>query len=60
MTMEARKQIVDMIVSDISGRAGLGDEWNSIDEDIQLEIKQDWEKIINRSIESMCLRTCPI
>ncbi len=50
MNCEKTKQIaeyaVDLIVSDISDRSGIGNEWEVIDEDIQEEIKKYWRTII--------------
>ena len=38
--------IIEQIISDISDRSGIGNEWETIDEDIQSKIKQHWEVII--------------
>lgn len=38
--------IVDAIVDNIKGRSGGDHWWDSIDEEIQLEIKDEWEKIV--------------
>ena len=38
--------IVDAIIADLSDRAGLGNEWNSIDEYIENEIREEWIEII--------------
>lgn len=37
---------VDMIISDLSGRRGLGDEWDNIDGTTQREIRSKWARII--------------
>lgn len=45
------ESIVDAIWSDISGRKGIGDELERIDEDVQLEIKSAWKKRIDAAID---------
>ena len=35
-------EIIDKIIADISGRKGLGDEWDQIDDDIKAEIRAEW------------------
>jgi hypothetical protein len=40
------KLIVKDILYDLTGRKGLGDEWDSIDGDIQDEIKQEWTEMV--------------
>lgn len=40
------KQIVKELISDLTSRKGFDGIWSSIDEDIQLEIIEDWENII--------------
>jgi hypothetical protein len=45
---EISEGIVSEIIKDISDRRGLSHEWNSIDEDIQEEIKDSWMKIIKK------------
>lgn len=39
-------KIIDVIIDDISGRKGIGDEWYQIDDDIQEEIKATWREKI--------------
>lgn len=34
--------IVDAIIADLSGRKGLGDEWDVIDDEIRAEIRAEW------------------
>lgn len=34
--------VVDSIIEDLQGRRGLGEEWDSIDSDVQEEIRQKW------------------
>jgi hypothetical protein len=41
----AAQYIVDQIISDISDRCGLGNEWESIDGDTQDAIKEQWKYI---------------
>ena len=45
---EEIKKVVEEIVSDLSDRKGIGDEWGQIDSDIQEEIKEKWFNIIKR------------
>lgn len=40
--MATEEKMVDAIVKDISGRCGLGNAWEEIDEDIQEEIMRTW------------------
>jgi hypothetical protein len=35
-------EIISKIIEDISGRKGIGDEWEDIDEDIRKEIIDEW------------------
>ena len=44
--MGKAEEIVDLIISDIKERKGIGNEFESIDEWIQEEIKTEWTKII--------------
>jgi len=46
MDQNTASDIVDAIVDDICDLAGLGNEWESIDEKIQDEIKERWIEII--------------
>lgn len=47
MTIEKiSENIVNDIVSDITDRRGLGDEWENIDKDIQKEIIESWKDIV--------------
>ena len=41
------KWIVNAIITDLSGRKGIGDEWDQIDSEIQDEIRSYWQKIVN-------------
>lgn len=43
MTFEQRAElIVDALILDLSGRTGLGDEWDRIDSEISAEIRARW------------------
>ncbi len=44
---DAVENTVLAIIKDISGRKGLGDEWDNIDGDVQAEIQQAWEEVVN-------------
>ena len=48
---EKAKKTVDKLISDISGRKGIGDEWDSINSSIQEEIKETWTNIIIKEIK---------
>jgi len=41
-------ECVEAILEDLTDRSGLGNAWESIDEDIQNEIKETWANIIER------------
>jgi hypothetical protein len=47
---EVAKTIVNRIISDLTGRSGLENEWDSIDEDIQNEIRETWESIVTEEL----------
>jgi hypothetical protein len=42
--------IVDEIIADIQGRSGMDGMWDSIDEEVQKEIKEEWVSIIRHWI----------
>lgn len=44
--------IVDGIIADLSDRSGLSDEWDTIDEDIQSEIREEWIEIVLKGGEA--------
>jgi len=44
------KIIVGKIEEDLSGRAGLSNEWDQIDDGIKQEIRNSWMKIIDKEI----------
>lgn len=41
--------IVSAIVDDLCDRAGLGDEWYQIDDDIRAEIVATWKAIVEKA-----------
>jgi trans-2-enoyl-CoA reductase len=43
---EQAKRIVDAIISDLTDRRGLRQEWEEIDSDIQNEIREAWTRIV--------------
>jgi hypothetical protein len=43
---------VHAIIDDLSGRKGIGDEWDQIDPDIQDEIIEEWEEHVRSAIAS--------
>ena len=43
---------VNSIIQDLAGRNGLSDEWDQIDQDIQLEIRQEWERRVRNCISA--------
>jgi hypothetical protein len=47
---EKIKCVINEIIKDISGRRGLGNEWETIDDDVQEEIKDSWKSIIKKYI----------
>ncbi len=46
------EKITANLICDLSGRAGIGDEWDGIDSEIKDEIIARWEKIIERLLKS--------
>lgn len=46
MIEKTAKTIVKKIVADLCDRGGLQNEWDSIDADIQKEIKDKWMEIV--------------
>jgi hypothetical protein len=40
-------QPVDKIIADIEDRAGLGDEWDQIDDEIKDEIRERWAQWVH-------------
>lgn len=43
------EQIVDAIISDLTGRAGLGNEFEGCDSGIQAEIRETWIEIVRNN-----------
>ena len=44
--MKTTPASIEQIIEDLRDRAGLGDEWDGMDPDIQEEIKKKWIKIL--------------
>lgn len=44
-------RIVNAIIKDFTDRRGLRQVWEEIDEDVRLEIKTEWIKIVQEEIE---------
>jgi hypothetical protein len=42
MTRNQAKAIVNKIINDIHGRKGIGNEWDMIDSEIKVEIRNAW------------------
>lgn len=40
------------IISDLKDRRGLRHEWDQIDDDIKTEIRKEWIKIVERTLET--------
>lgn len=49
MTLE--EKIVKAIISDISDRSGIGDEWGQIDKSTQIDIKLEWQEMVKKIID---------
>lgn len=49
--MDRLNDAVDKIVNDLTGRKGLRQEWDNIDEEIQNEIKEQWVEILKESLQ---------
>lgn len=52
MNRATAAKIVDAIIVEMSGRMGLGDEWDGIDEEVQAEIREDWITIVLEESET--------
>lgn len=50
MAESVAKTVVASIVDDLTGRSGLGDMWEGIDEGIQAEIVAEWEDLTNKAL----------
>ena len=51
MRIDIIRNIVDDLIYDLNCRSGLGNEWDQIDDDIRLEIKERWVEIIPNHIK---------
>ena len=51
--IKAARKAVKAIIDDLSDRRGLRQEWEGIDEDIQLEIKAEWAKMIAKEFDAL-------
>jgi hypothetical protein len=47
------ESIVNDIVKDISGRCGIGNEFEQIDADIQAEMVGDWQAIVTKHLKAI-------
>jgi len=45
--MDKSEKIVKALISDLTDRSGFGNVWDSLDDEIQTEIKREWKNIIN-------------
>lgn len=45
--------IVDKIIDDMTDRRGLRQEWDGFDDDIQREIREEWERIVDQVLTSV-------
>ncbi len=53
MSSSLAKTIVDAIVNNLTDRKGLRHEWDNIDADVELEIRDEWAEIVDASIASL-------
>lgn len=51
-SFDTAERIVSAIVSDLTGRKGLGDEWDQIDPDIVDEIQSKWVELARGEIRA--------
>lgn len=51
-TKEKAKEVVELIVRDLSGRRGLRHEWDQIDDEIRTEIRREWVKLTLKILEA--------
>lgn len=49
MMDETATKIIDLIISDIEDRKGIGNEWEEIDDDIKEEIRNEWIDIVKNN-----------
>ena len=45
------EMIVDILIDDLTDRAGIGSEWYGIDTDTQDDIKEEWKRLILEVLE---------
>ena len=50
ITKQQARKIVKAIISDLSDRSGLGNEWEMCDSDIQKEIIESWIEILLENV----------
>lgn len=43
---KAAKKIIKLIEQDITDRSGIGNEWETIDDECKKEIRDEWQQII--------------
>lgn len=48
--MRKAKEIVDAVIDDLSDRRGLRHQWNLIDYNIKVEIREAWEEIVTKAL----------
>lgn len=48
--MSKAREIVEAVLSDLTGRGGLDGAWDSIDPEIQGEIKDDLTEIVSKKL----------
>lgn len=56
LKQEIAQLAVDMIVDDLTGRSGLQNAWEEIDDDIRDEIVDKWRKIIETAMDGYSKR----
>lgn len=50
---KAADKIVTAILNDLTGRKGIGDDFDCLDEDIQREIKTSWKRVVSDELVAM-------
>lgn len=50
MASDAAKKIVEAILQNLTDRRGLRQEWDQIDDEIQNEIREAWERIVDATL----------
>lgn len=46
------EKIVDRLLRDLAGRAGIGDEWDQMDTEVQVGFRQDWITLVETCLNS--------